>query len=348
MRAPFNLFKYSVLLAAFLFLLPSNASAWWLNSGPQCEDVAGRGYINVLTFNILFFSEEASVETRLEPIVDFLFQQNELEDPVDFIFLQEVVGGVLALSDFTNSARRLKEMLSELEVEELEYNLRTAFEIGLPGLFYTGNAILSRCEIKFSLVKRLPRESEIEILGRVIKLPRNVQMARLKIPDFGKLNAYNTHLCAGCTAVERGEQLEALFDFMYAVENFIPGEDPILLAGDFNIDRFRTVGEEILYDTIINDGFVDAYAEGVPNGLTLDDLCPDEVDPDKHCTVGVTAFDLDGEGKARRIDYIFEKDFGEAFGSTVVFNPVIDLLEPIVSVSDHSAVLTKIRLPSNE
>jgi maltose 6'-phosphate phosphatase len=248
-----------------------------------------------------------------------------------------VVGGFLAMSDFTNSARRLKEMLSE--EKGLEYNLRTAFEIGLPGLFYTGNAILSRCEIKFSLVKRLPRESEIEIFGRVIKLPRNVQMARLKIPDFGKFNAYNTHLCAGCTAVERGEQLEALFDFMYTVENFIPGEDPIVLGGDFNIDR--SDAEELkLYQIITEEEeFIDTYAEIFGDQLCLENSL------DEHCTVGNTYFDSIEQGSAKRIDYVFRKGFAGTSSAEVFFNNREDDFPP---VSDHSAVLNRILLPSTE
>ena len=342
MKTTSKLFKYYVLLAAFLFFLPSNVSAWWWNSGPQCDDVVNnRGHLNVLTFNILFFAEKFSVEERLESIADFLVQQNGIGEPVDLIFLQEVVGGLIPLSDFTSSAKLLKDMLLN---SGLEYNLRTAFEIGLPGLFYTGNAILSRCEIMFSLVKRLPRESEIEILGRVIKLPRNVQMARLKIPGFGKFHAYNTHMCAGCSPDEREVQLNELFDFMYAIENFIPGVTPILFAGDFNIDRFRNNGDErFLYETIINEGFVDAYDEGTSD--TLNTLCEDGANADIHCTVGVTALDFVDGGNARRIDYIFKKGFGEAFESTVFFNPTIDGLEPIVPVSDHAAVFVRIQLP---
>jgi len=50
-------FKFAVLLAVFIFVLPSIVSAWWWNYGPQCDDIVNRengGYINVLTFNILF------------------------------------------------------------------------------------------------------------------------------------------------------------------------------------------------------------------------------------------------------------------------------------------------------
>ena len=39
-------------------------------------------------------------------------------------------------------------------------------------------------------------------------------MTRINVPDFGKLNVYNTHLCAGCTADELGAQLEVLLTFV--------------------------------------------------------------------------------------------------------------------------------------
>ena len=125
----------------------------------DCEDVVDEGgSLTVLTLNLLF-SEVRLREERFRHIAEFLRVQAVDGDPVDLILLQEVVGGYLAWSEFTNSARRLNEMISELEVEGLEYNLRTAFEVGLPGLFYTGNAILSRCEIKFSRGVFLPRLS---------------------------------------------------------------------------------------------------------------------------------------------------------------------------------------------
>ena len=324
MKVRCNFLKGTLLLVTFILILSSNVSAGWWNRGPQCDDVSKRGYLKVLTFNILFFSESYDARTRLEPLIEFL---NDQKTPVDVIFLQEVVGGSLALSQFTNSAKILKDSLTE------EYNLKTAFEVGLPGVFYTGNAILSRCDIDFSIVKRLPRESEVEILGRVIKLPRNVQMARLNIPGFGKFNAYNTHLCAFCNADERGDQLDELFNFMHTVENFIPGTNPILLAGDFNIDIFRsdTVDSSTygnLYEWIIGEGFVDTYAELFPST----ELCNNSLDD--HCTYGASFFG----GDPGRIDYIFSKDFGDASVGEVIFDSSDSI------VSDHSGVLVEIPL----
>lgn len=340
--------KYAVVVLLFSLLLPHNAAAWWWDRGAQCYDVASRengGYLNVLSFNILFFSEVASVETRLQPIVDFI---STFGQPIDLIFLQEVVGGKLALSGGTNSAELLKEMLSDVG---LEYNLRTAFEVGVPGVFYTGNATLSRCKIKYSFVKRLPREFEIEILGHRIKLPRNVQMTRIKIPGFGKFSAYNTHLCAYCCPFERQLQLIEMLDFIEGVENFIPGDNPVILAGDFNIDRFRQTepgcgSDSDLYDQIIAASFNDAYADAT--GENLDDLCSPDDPPhgDVHCTVEVTALDspYGTLGTPRRIDYIFEENFGTASAGMVFFNSVVGG-SPTDVTSDHAAVFVRIGLP---
>jgi hypothetical protein len=103
MKAFRKIVAYLLLVSGLLFLLPASATAGWWNNNQKCTDVAARGYINVLTFNLLFFSEQASVEERLQPFVEFLKDQD-----VDVIFLQEVVGGKLALAEFTNSAKILQ------------------------------------------------------------------------------------------------------------------------------------------------------------------------------------------------------------------------------------------------
>ena len=344
MRTFRNLFKKLVVLSVFTFLLPTTIFAWPWGNGATCDDIEERGHINILTFNILFFSEDLTPQERLVPIANFVETKYTRGYPVDVIFIQEAVGGTLALNEFTNTAKLLKEMLAD---RGLDYNLKTAFEVGVPGVFYTGNATLSRCEIKYSIVKRLPKASEIEILGQVIELPRNVQWTRINVPNFGDIDAYTTHLCANCTVDERGVQLEVLFDFMDTIKNFIPGENPTILAGDFNIDIFRLKGgetfgpEKDLYDMIVDDeGFIDAYAEYFGGPPHLTDLCDDK---DVHCTVGVTAFDS-VDDKGRRIDYVFQQGFGESEFARVFFNPLVGGV-PADPTSDHAAVSVGLQLP---
>jgi maltose 6'-phosphate phosphatase len=312
------------------------ASAGAAAADPQCSDVAGRGHLNVLTLNLLF-SEVERRDQRLADIAAFM-----AAGEIDVALLQEVVGGALVETD--DSARDLQAILRDRE--GLEYELRTEFEARVPGLFAVGNAILSRCDIRQALVKRLPLASEIEFEGETIKLPRNVMMARLTVPGIagpGRINVYNTHLCAGCQVSERQEQLDELLAFVEEVEDFFPTVDPVILGGDFNIDRFRDgKAERPLYKEVLKAGFNDAYAAAQKDPLNR--LCsrPTATDPSKlrHCTVSVSELD---DNNARRIDYVFERGFAGALASRVVFNTLADPAQP--TVSDHAGVALRLSLP---
>jgi maltose 6'-phosphate phosphatase len=327
--------RQAIWIIAFgsILLLGSHGNASsWQEKRPRCYQVALRGYLNVLSINILF-SEIENRDTRLEMIGDFVAEKD-----VDLILIQEVVGGVLAGTE--NSAKDLRNIL--LSRHHLNYSLKTAFEIGVPGILATYNALLSRCEIKFNLVKRLPPGTEIEIDGRPVKLGRNVMLSRVNIPFFGRLNVYNTHLCAACEIDERDQQLEVLLRFLNTVENLIPGENRVILGGDFNIDRFDNNGaERFLYDKIIARNFNDTYAEFIfaCSGQVLDELCEDEDNADEHCTVGVSL--LNGPN-ARRIDYVFSRGFVDVRQAVVVFNTLVNPHEP--TVSDHAGVLIRLDL----
>ena len=294
----------------------------------QCGDVAIRKHLNVLTINLLF-SEIETRDQRLDTIAEFT-----VEKPVDVILLQEVVGGKLV--DTVNSALDLQE---KLRARGGEYALRTEGEVGLPKLLAVANAVLSRCEIDVTRVKRLPRGFELEFRGHDIKLPRNVMMTRLNIPDVGKLNVYNTHLCAKCTADELGAQLDVLLPFVREVEESFPQDNPVILGGDFNIDRFRSdpFEERPFYDRIIDADFTDAYAQD----RILEDLCEDPDVADTHCTVGVSSLDIGDSG--RRVDYIFVNNVDAARESRVVFNTLVDPSQP--TVSDHAGVFVSVELP---
>jgi maltose 6'-phosphate phosphatase len=330
MNAHLKFLKYSILLTVAFFLLPYNVSAWWWwNEDYQCDEVAtDGGVLNVMTINLLF-SEIKNRDLRLAAIAKFAHENN-----IHVIMLQEVVGGLLVGTQ--NSAKDLQDILQDYY--GLNYNLKTAFETGLPGLLAVANAVLSRCEIRFSLVKRLSRQTEVEFDGRVIKLSRNVQMVRLKIPGYPRVSVYNTHWCAGCAPEELAINWQESFNFLNNVENFL-GDGLVILGGDFNLDRLRTDIELDLYDAIIFDqGFRDAYADFVIDSSagseTLDTLCEDKDDPDEHCTVDVTP--LGGSG-SRRIDYLFIRNLDDAIGAQVVFTPFNPTWTN--TVSDHAAVV---------
>lgn len=329
--------KCIILVSVFLFIScqtlppPTEGDA-------RCDNVAAMGHINVLDINVLFLTED--LDERFGYIADFA-----AENDVDVILLQEIVGGSLAGTD--NSAQDLREILRTKH--DLDYNISTAWEIGEPNLFSSANAILSRCEIKFAQVEPLPFVEQLSVRDgvetRAISLTRNVQIARLEIPERGEINVYNTHLCSKCDIDGRAKQLEALLEFVNSLETNMPGDNPSVLGGDFNFDRFDNEGaEKFLWDKIIDNGFIDAYAEFIITNSggqeTLDTLCEDEDNADEHCTVGVS--ELDGPN-ARRIDYIFTKSPATIRAARVVFNELVNDDEP--TVSDHAGVFISLDLP---
>ncbi|NIM03024.1 endonuclease [bacterium] len=318
-----------------LLILVTNFSVA-LSWQAQCPDVMERGYLNVLTINVLF-SEVENREDRLTNIADFIEEQEGKEEPIDVVLLQEVVGG--PLSGTVNSALDLKNLLAE---RGLEYNLSYRLANGVPKILTVGNAILSRCKIVFTISKTLPFVTEEPFEGFEIPLRRKVMMSRVKIPGFGKINVYNTHLCAFCDPIEeRLKQAKVLMDFIRDVEDFIWWDkNPVILGGDFNAN-LNNLGDIFVYALITHGRFIDTYA-------THNDCfscCSEEKERFDGCTWGVPgnpyAFNpFTGEQEEpKRIDYIFIR--GKKIrtqDSFVVFNSHPDW------VSDHSGVLTKIKL----
>ncbi len=307
-----------------------------------CRDVKVRGHISVLTINLLF-SEINERNLRLGRIADFVAHEASDEaSPVDVILLQEVVGG--SLSKTANSSLDLQKLLAGLG---LSYNLRYTMANGIPGLLTVGNSILSRCGIDFILTKTLPFESEEVFAGLQIPLKRKAIMARIDVPEFGKINVYDTHLCSGCSGSERLQQAQVLVRFIQNAESLIPGKNPIILGGDFNTDL--NIPDNIaVYNLITSKGFVDSYA----SFNTCDGCCTPYSNPPvlSGCTFAVPenpfAFDpftRQREEPPQRIDYIFSKGFGDIIGSEVVFKGEMLDGDPLW-VSDHSGVLSRIKL----
>ncbi len=331
MKASLNSKKVHVGVAVLAFSLLFVSPAW--SGKAVCPDVSARGYINVLTINLLF-SEIEDRELRLKRIADFVTQETQQGNPVDIILLQEVVGGTLAGTE--NSSLDLKGLLA---TKKIPYNLRFTMVNGLHGILSEGNSILSRCEIKSTLTKTLPFESEEVFEGIDIPLKGKVIMVRIDVPGFGRVNVYNTHLCSGCSGSKRLQQAKVLMKFVKSTENLISGENPIILGGDFNTD-LNIPGNPPVYNLVTSNGFVDTYA--AVNGCSVCCTPPSDV---SGCTFAVPgdpfAFDLIAHQteSPQRIDYIFAKGFNAVLGSEVVFKG------RSLWVSDHSGVLSQISLP---
>lgn len=192
--------------------------------------------------------------------------------------------------------------------------------------------------------EKLPKASELEVLGVKVKLRRVVQIFRIEMPGFGRSNVYNTHLCADCSFSDLSDQTEALVDIVRDNEKSYSATTPIILGGDLNIDRFkRAADEKSLYESIVAAKFVDAYAQS--KNAALDALCNrGPVDgspfPDEQCTIGESVTELSNSGP-KRIDYIFTQNYGRALRSSqVVFNSVVRPRGGAKgkTVSDHAGV----------
>jgi maltose 6'-phosphate phosphatase len=343
---PTSLFFFTLLLC-----LPHLSRAASHERDVQCVDVVNRGVFNVLTINILF-SDIETRNTRLDRIAQFVKSQFEAANPVDVILLQEAAGGILVKTE--NSAEDFTNILNTHY--GLNYSLRMAYSNGVPGLLAVFNATLSRCEVTTSLWTLLPPATEIEFQGYTIPLTRSVLMTRLEVPGVGTIEVYNTHLCANCRSSERLEQAQRLLRFLHNVETLFPGQNPMVLGGDFNTNLAHADQEEAaLYQFITADSqfpFQDSYAVansvGNPSSpvscIRRDD---GGIEFPEGCTVDVSEIrdPLRGALEPARIDYIFVNGVRGIVQSRVVFTPFNPTASERVSVSDHSAVLTSIRLP---
>jgi len=295
---------------------------------------SGNAELNILTINLLF-SELTDRSARLAEIANFVKKKNDASDPVDIILLQEVVGGLL--SGTSNSS---VDLLNLLAAKGLTYHIYYRLSNGLPAVFQEGNAILSRHEILSTNYRKLPVVSEEINEDLQITLRQEIIMARIKVIGFGNINVYNVHFCAYCDPAGRMEQTRAAMDFVESSSSLINNNSAVILGGDFNID---TVIENDLtsYEFITDDsGFIDTYA--------LFNKCIVCCSTDfgySGCTYAVSGNPyavplFPGQlAEIGRIDYIFING-AETVSSDVVFNEY-------PWVSDHSGVLTKVKLNYN-
>lgn len=347
-----SLISFAPIVIAFAFLLASCASARPQEPVAACPDVASTGQLNVLTLNLLYDAPASIRQKTWTDIAQFAVTHN-----VHVLLLQEaVLSDVDRIQDIlgtSDSARDLQRVLNQRSSEP--YELRVAWETGIPLVLTTANAILSRCDITRHFSAFLPIESEEAFEGIDFKLTRNVQVAQLNLPGYGTLHIYNTHLCAACSVDSLQRQVEAVLNVVERVEGR-SAANHVVIGGDFNLDRAKGAAERMIYEIIARAGFRDLYAEyrQTTFGDARDSLCWNGK-ADIHCTDGVSPLlgliaQRTGTGFSRpaRIDYLLLRGLDTVRASRVIFNPGNTATGPInaadPAVSDHSGVFAEIVL----
>ncbi|WP_447987086.1 endonuclease/exonuclease/phosphatase family protein [Nitrospira sp. Nam74] len=341
-----------IVMFGLIVVLPGCASKGGPVLSAGCPDIAKTGQLNVLSLNTLFDAPAAIREKSWTDIAQFAVANN-----VHVLLLQEAVltdvDRIQKLLGTSDSARDLQRVLNQRSAEP--YDLRFAWETGVPLVLTTANAILSRCTFTRHFSTFLPIESEVVFEGVQLKITRNVQVGHIDIPGYGSLHVYNTHLCSACSVDALRQQVEALLAFTQSAEGKVRGKH-VMLGGDFNLDISKGVAEQAIYETITRAGFRDVYAEyrKTKFGDALESLCGNGV-PDAHCTDGVSSIQglIDqqtgaGFSTPARIDYLFLHSADTVSLSKVVFDPGNAATGPINSaepaVSDHSAIFSQIML----
>jgi maltose 6'-phosphate phosphatase len=339
-------------LMTALVLLSSCSTPRSLETTANCPDIEKNGQLNVLTLNTFYDAPAAIRRQSWGDLVKFI-----VDHKVHVVVLQEAVlsdvDRIQKILGTADSAKDLQRILNERSPEP--YELREAWETGVPLVLTTANAILSRCTVTRHFSTFLPIESEETFEGVDLKVTRNVQVAQITLPGHGTLHVYNTHLCSACSPDSLKRQVDALLNVVVRVEGRAAGHQ-VLLGGDFNLDVTKGAPERAVYETITGSGFRDVYAEyrQAQFGQERSTLCRNGV-ADIHCTDGVSPLRgvIGGATDAAfsrpaRLDYLFVRGPGSVKSSRVVFNPgnratgPIDPAEP--AVSDHSGVFAEILL----
>ena len=304
---------------------------------------AAEKMFKLLTLNLLFSepstSPSSAGEGRFDSIAKFILEEN-----IDCVLCQEVVGGKLAqelgLIEMLNSSLELKSKLGD------DYKLRYRLANGVPFVLSVGNAILCKgpINIKWTVARTLPFAYEITFHGIDIKLRRRIMGCLLDVPGFGRLLLFNVHLCAACPTDQRQAQINKALKFIKTVRTCVRwfyGNVPCVFGGDFNIPdipkgSLASTADE--YNLITGAGFIDAYAE--TNGCVFQtDCCIPDDDPlavEPGCTFAVDNNRFENDPlETARIDYFFLQELTTQ-SAYVVFNS-----DRGPFVSDHSGLVVE-------
>jgi endonuclease/exonuclease/phosphatase family metal-dependent hydrolase len=281
--------------------------------------------VKILSLNVMQKAEVGGVlvearSSRFQRIVNYL-----TTTPVHLMTLQELSGGIYDVPPTTlDSGADLANMLA---AAGLQYGYYTEVSWGhMPELAFKVG-ILPRYRMLGTAAASTGTPTDIPPIPGL----KNVVMAGVEIPGFGRINLYSVHVYN-----PSAEGIETQIDNLMQFVNQGDAQNPAvasIVAGDMN---FSIDSSPTAYQKFIDQGFIDSYAAA--NGFT---------DPRGCCTPGATGgctygvpgnpF-IDATVNPIRIDFIFIRGKGvRVKASKVVFNGT-----EADFVSDHCAVLTEI------
>ena len=309
------IFWGSGLSLLILCLVPLLVLADYQNLTAQPQEP--QASIKILTLNVMQRASEARA-ARFQRIVDFL-----VTTPVHLLALQELSGGDYDTPPTEDSGADLAKMLA---TAGLQYGYDTEANWGYPPYLVFKVGILPR----YSMIVTASASTGTPTDGTVFPERKNVVMAAVDIPGFGKVNLYSVHIYS-----PSAEGIDPQIDNLMAFANQVDGQNPAvasLVAGDMN---FSVNEVPTAYQKFIDQGFIDSYAAA--NGFTDPQNCCTQANT-AGCTAGVPGNPFSNGESPSRIDFIMVRGKGmRVTQSKVVFNGVNEDF-----VSDHCAVLTEI------
>jgi endonuclease/exonuclease/phosphatase family metal-dependent hydrolase len=311
------IFWGSGLFLLILCLVPILVLADYQNLTEQPQEP--QASIKILTLNVMQRASEARA-ARFQRIVDFL-----AATPVHLLALQELSGGSYDTPPTEDSGADLAKMLA---TAGLQYGYYTEANWGYPPYLVFKVGILPRYIMTATAAGCTGTPTDLP--GPDFPERKNVVMAAVDIPGFGKVTLYSVHIYS-----PSAEGIDPQIDNLMAFANQVDGQNPAvasLVAGDMN---FSVNGVPTAYQKFIDNGFIDSYAAA--NGFTDPKDCCSEAQI-AGCTAGVPGNPFTTNDSPSRIDFIFIRGKGiRVKQSKVVFNGVNEDF-----VSDHCAVLTEI------
>lgn len=314
--------KKSIIFVALLFLLLfglASVQVWADYQNLSQQPPEPQASVKILTLNVMQYASEERA-ARFQRIVDFL-----VTSPVHLLALQELSGGSYDTPPTEDSGADLAGMLAEAG---LQYGYYTEANWGYPPYLVFKVGILPR--YKMQTIVATSTGTPTDLPGPDFPERKNVVMAAVNIPGFGRVNLYSAHIYN-----PSAEGIEPQINNLLAFVNLEDEQNPAaatLVAGDLN---FSIDSTPAAYQKFIAQGFIDTYA-AANSPADPKNCCSQE--NLQGCTFGVPGNPFTIIESPSRIDFIFVRGRGiRVKRSKVVFNGV-----DADFVSDHCAVLTEI------